>query len=194
MQTAGYVGDAISAGGSAYFAQRNQDALNALEAAKIKALSAPALVTAPRATSSGVSNGSPFSSGPVVRMDERPKAHGNPVDWIFGKLSEYSGRKTEVDPLRDYPVGAQMGDEYGNVVDIYNPDIFDDGPASWYNMGKAGILEVYTTASWAKRGLGSAFEWLKGQPMAPLLPPGIRDSGASHGSFQLGKGGKVWTW
>lgn len=64
VQSAGYVGDAISAGGSAYFAQRNQDAQVQLERERIAALRQPVLTAA-----KSVSNGSPFSDAPVRKLD-----------------------------------------------------------------------------------------------------------------------------
>lgn len=158
VSTAGYFGDAISAGGSAYFGQRQQEAQNALERERIDILRQEA---ASRPAQS-VSNGSPFSDAPVRREDvayrefigpRQPVEVWTPNGWIAvpagvaERLGLESGQSVIGEDWTRWK-GEIMGEGFAGTDAITDmrtdapPVTLPPGgnPVSWLNMGVQRVI------------------------------------------------------
>ncbi|QXP08679.1 MAG: hypothetical protein [Arizlama microvirus] len=133
VDTAGYLGDAISAAGSAFFGQMNEQNRNALEAQHIAALYQPA--TAKQKVSSpfigGTKNGG--LAPDTIEIDPSPRENfsgfvfGGVRDWVGNILT--GGRPERIDPQTNIsgtmtveaPWLGGRGQVFGSDGDIMGP-------------------------------------------------------------------------
>lgn len=190
VDTAGYFGDAIADGSSAYFNQKNTEQGFALEQRRLEGMEMETLLRySPMMRSGGISGGSssPFGAGPVTALDARPdfRLPGgltfNGVGWGTDPgTSDSEAIETRYGDFVQalYGVGVLGVDAYRALQRTYNASKASAASQPYAHHADGGAMEREKALMWGV--VQSGIDAAKGKtgdlwsaiPAGPRIPRG----------------------